>query len=106
MASSVAFALKVGAGRITAAPVTIAVMLPSTQPKQWNSGTGMQMLSRSGELHVFTDEPRVVHQVEVSQHHAFGVPVVPEVYWMFAAFSGLSAGTKRRVREESSATPT
>ena len=32
---------------MTAAPVTIAVMVPMTQPKQWNRGTGMQMRSRS-----------------------------------------------------------
>jgi hypothetical protein len=39
--------LKVGACRITAAPVTIAVMVPMTEPEQWNKGTGMQMRSRA-----------------------------------------------------------
>ncbi len=65
------------------APWLTQAITPSTQPKQWNSGTGMHTRSAAGEVLVGADPVAVVEDVVVGELTPLGNPVVPEVYCMF-----------------------
>ena len=58
-------------------------MTPSTQPKQWNSGTGRQIRSFCAEVHVRPDPVAVVRRCcKWVSMTPLGNPVVPDVYCM------------------------
>ena len=83
-ASSVFSASKVAEGRIIAAPVTAAAIVPMTQPKQWYSGTGMQMRSCSVAFRRCAMKRPLLIRFECVSSTPLGEPVVPDVYWMLA----------------------
>ena len=62
---------KISTGTMVEPWVTQA-MTPSTQPKQWKNGTGMQSRSFSVKLHALADVEAVVDEVVVGQHHPLG----------------------------------
>src|SRR5471030_1629281 len=84
MAWRTAGALKAAEGSTTAAPVQAAATVPMTQPKQWKSGTGRQMLSASVRRMYSAMNAPLLTMLRCVRTTPLCCPVVPEVYWMFA----------------------
>ena len=65
------------------APWFTQLITPSTQPKQWKSGTGMHTRSREERFwHAPIQKPSLP-MLRCVSCTPFGKPVVPEVYCMF-----------------------
>ena len=67
-------------GRISAAPLATETIDPITEPKQWYSGTGAQMRSRSVALSPMAIAMPLLSRLWCVSSTPLGEPVVPEVY--------------------------
>ncbi len=73
-------------------PWLTQLMTPSTQPKQWKSGTGMQTLSRAEKFWQAPIQNPSLAMLRCVSCTPFGKPVVPLVYCMFTtSFTSTSA---------------
>ncbi len=79
-----ATASKEAAGRIIAAPDAAAAIVPITQPKQWYSGTGMQIRSSPVSCSRSAMKRPLLTILRWLSSTPLGEPVVPDVYWILA----------------------
>ena len=68
------------AGKMQAAPETAAVIVPITDPKQWNIGTGMQTRSCSVRRIYWAKKRALFTRFTCVSSTPLDWPVVPEVY--------------------------